>query len=90
MNEKSSTENPISNELEIAQFFHCSYCAKSVPPGESLQSFSQLSVGWTHVGLQVWCDRHNANVIHIDFQGQKHPGNLTPNLTPSNDLLELI
>lgn len=32
-----------------------------------------LRVSFTDVGLQVWCLRHNCNVIHIDFEGRKHP-----------------
>ena len=26
-----------------------------------------VEVGWTNQGFQVWCTRHNTNVIHIDF-----------------------
>jgi len=35
----------------------------------SLQSYSQLDVGFTDIGLQVWCRRHDGNVAHIDFEG---------------------
>lgn len=35
----------------------------------SLQSFPQLDVGFTDIGLQVWCRRHDGNVARIDFDG---------------------
>ena len=35
----------------------------------SLQSYSQLDVGFTDIGLQVWCRRHDGNVAHLDFEG---------------------
>ena len=39
--------------------------------GESHKSYSRFEVGWTKQGFQVWCTRHNTNVIHIDFDGQQ-------------------
>lgn len=33
------------------------------------------SIGWTPVGLQVWCNIHNRNVLHIDFSGLTLPAN---------------
>ena len=38
----------------------------------------QLEVGSTPIGIQVWCLRHDVNVIHVDFEGHKHPANLYP------------
>ena len=35
--------------------------------GESHKSYSRFEVGWTNQGFQVWCTRHNHNVMHIDF-----------------------
>jgi len=32
----------------------------------------RYDVAWTEWGLQVWCPEHDVNVIHIDFDGQKH------------------
>jgi hypothetical protein len=42
-----------------------------MPDGESPASWARLSVGFSKEGMQVWCERHNMNVIHIDFLGQK-------------------
>ncbi|HCP18661.1 MAG TPA: hypothetical protein DIT62_05275 [Alphaproteobacteria bacterium] len=51
----------------------CSKCESEYLAGQtdssSLQSYSQLDVGFTDIGLQVWCRRHNGNVAHIDFEG---------------------
>ncbi len=58
-------------EVEIHSYMHCAKCLKELPSGESPASFARLSVGWTRLGLQVWCNRHNLNVFNLDFQGQK-------------------
>lgn len=42
---------------EIVSFVHCRECVRS---GEK----SQLEVGMTPHGVQVWCRRHNLHVVH--------------------------
>jgi hypothetical protein len=64
---------PFDNSYQIKQFFHCGRCFKDKPAGVSPQAYARFEVGWTDVGLQVWCTRHNANVAHIDFEGHQHP-----------------
>ncbi len=39
---------------------------------KSLQSYSNLDVGYTDLGLQIWCRRHEVNVCHLKF-GDKQP-----------------
>jgi hypothetical protein len=56
-------------------YFHCIQCIDEKPATISPMDWSQTQVGWTALGLQVWCNRHNCNVVHIDFQGQQHPAN---------------
>ncbi len=51
---------------DIGAFIHCKKCLQ----GECNQ---RLEVGWTEQGLQVWCRRHDMNIIHIDFEGHRHP-----------------
>lgn len=68
---------PVSNENCIQGFLHCSMCLKEVPKGQSPAEYQKLAIGWTSVGLQVWCRRHDVNVMHIDFQGHQHPANQT-------------
>ncbi len=65
---------PVSGrEPEIKMFFHCAMCLEELPEGMSPQEYSITESGWTEKGFQVWCQRHNANIIHVDFEGQKHP-----------------
>ena len=65
----------------IETFLHCELCYRELKnakteedfsligavAGESQMSYSRFEVGWTNQGFQVWCTRHNTNVIHIDF-----------------------
>ncbi|MCE2516511.1 MAG: hypothetical protein J4F41_01480 [Alphaproteobacteria bacterium] len=51
----------------------CSKCYDEVASGQtdagSLQHYAALDVGFTDRGLQVWCRRHELNVVHVDFDG---------------------
>ena len=51
----------------------CSKCFEEMSKGysdaASLQDYALLDVGFTDQGLQVWCRRHELNVVHIDFDG---------------------
>jgi hypothetical protein len=67
----------IENTNEIKQFFHCAKCIGDKPSDVSPREWAQLEVGFTKRGLQVWCKRCECNVLHIDFEGQKHPANTT-------------
>lgn len=69
MNDINKPNNDPSYEIEM--FFHCKKCAQSIPNGMSPREYMSLEVGWTKKGLQVWCKRHEINVINLDFQGQK-------------------
>jgi hypothetical protein len=60
---------------EIAMFFHCGNCLKDIPVGQSPSEWSRLEAGFTKIGLQVRCKRCDANIVHIDFEGKKHPAN---------------
>ena len=57
----------------IVAFLHCKECLKELPDGVSPAEWSAHDIGWTEKGLQVWCRRHEANVLHVDFEGHKHP-----------------
>ena len=46
------------------------YCA-GLTDSKSLQHYTILDIGLTDIGLQVWCRRHNVNVVHVDFGGRK-------------------
>lgn len=63
-------DREISNTNEIQLYFHCRKCIK-----EKLSS--NIAVGWTELGIQVWCETHEINIIHIDFEGVKHRANIS-------------
>lgn len=75
-NQKEDRPIPCTNEIRT--FFHCANCAPFRPPGVSLREWAQLEVGFTTLGIQVWCKRCEKNVVHTDFEGQKHPANQFP------------
>ena len=58
----------ISNENEIGAFLHCATCIDNGHKGI-------YDVGYTEIGLQIWCTVCDTNVMHIDFEGQTHPAN---------------
>lgn len=64
---------PLSPDNQIRAFMHCSLCIAENPGDVSPAAFARLSVGWTPRGLQVWCERHGANVCNVDFEGATHP-----------------
>ena len=63
-----------TNQIQL--YLNCGMCAKELPPGESPQTYAHTQAGWTKHGIQVWCVRHDMNIIHIDFEGQQHPADL--------------
>jgi len=67
----------LDNTLGIKMYMHCGRCLSEKPSDQSPGEWARLNVGWTVEGLQVWCTRHDINVVHIDFEGQKHPANTT-------------
>lgn len=74
---EKSMPRDVPNTLEIVRYMHCALCLAELPAGESPASFARLSVGFTKLGVQVWCARHEANVMHVDFEGACHPANTT-------------
>lgn len=66
---------PIPTTNCIGLYFHCRLCMESLPKGMSPQQWCDNEVGYTELGLQVWCKRHQVNVIHVDFEGHKFPAN---------------
>lgn len=68
---KSKPKRKIPSANSIQAYMHCAQCLHERPNGTSPKDWCMLNVGWTALGLQVWCTRHNDNVVHIDFQGNK-------------------
>jgi hypothetical protein len=67
----------VENTREIVTFFGCARCVFEKPSEVAPRDWMRFEVGWTPRGLQVWCVRHDINVIHMDFEGHKHPANTT-------------
>ncbi len=67
------TDRVISSTNKITSFSHCGQCMDELPEDQSPREWAQLEVGFTDIGIQIWCKRHERNVMHVDFQGQKHP-----------------
>ena len=79
---KTRKSTPIPNTNEIVAFIHCGLCLKELQDivartgqAQSPRTYTRFEVGWTKLGLQVWCRRHEVNVLHMDFEGTKHPAN---------------
>ena len=53
----------------------CETCFKEYEtfqnPDIALRDYVKVDVGFTRIGIQVWCQHHNKNICHIDFEGNK-------------------
>lgn len=72
----------ISNKKEIKFFLHCKLCIQELNSLDdktklSPKEYSLTQTGYTKKGIQVWCNRHDCNIIHMDFEGVKHLANTT-------------
>jgi hypothetical protein len=60
-------------ERSIAEPVVCAKCADEVAAGDagavSIAEYQRLDVGFSPHGFQVWCRRHDVNVVHLDFDG---------------------
>ncbi|MBT8470697.1 MAG: hypothetical protein HKN10_18250 [Myxococcales bacterium] len=69
----------------------CSRCADEVAAGQagavSMQEYARLDVGFSPVGLQVWCRRHSVNVVHLDFGGHRLPADFRCIERPAPDAI---
>ncbi len=67
----------LSNKNCIDMYFHCGNCLQLKPEGVSPMEWARTQTGFTKEGLQVWCNRCDMNVVHIDFEEAQHPANTT-------------
>ena len=70
----------ISDDNKIESFLHCGLCInelKAMGGEQSPRDYANVSVGWNKEGLQVWCNRHDCNILHVDFEGVQHPASTT-------------
>ena len=84
---------PEMNEHQILQFIHCRKCVQDVLEGRTQlapRDYARLEVGWTIKGLQIWCNRCEVNVVHIDFEGHTHPADVTARVSASPQQAQLF
>lgn len=72
---RGSQVRAIDSEDVGLHYVHCGQCIEEMPISQSPKEWARLSVSFTEIGLQIWCVRHESNVMHIDFEGQRHPAN---------------
>ncbi len=65
----------------IQLYLHCRKCIEEITEGRaggenSPKEYQRIQAGWTKEGLQVWCTRHDLNIVHIDFEGTQHKADL--------------
>jgi hypothetical protein len=80
MPERKQVKTMIDNKNNIQAFLHCALCLAETPQDQSPKDYQRIQAGWTKEGLQIWCNRHECNIIHIDFEGHRHPALTTKDL----------
>lgn len=63
---------------------------EELPSDHSPESYAHINFGATEKGIQAWCVRHNCNIVHIDFEGHKHPANESCPRDPTEPHLMLV
>lgn len=74
MSKQRKQHKQLLREPSIIQWFSCGECLKEIEALKldvSPAEYANTQAGFTKQGLQVWCNRHNLSVVHIDFRGQK-------------------
>ena len=60
---------------QINEVIVCVKCSDEFMAGstdaKSLQEYSRIDAGFTDQGIQLWCNRHQINICHINFEGKK-------------------
>jgi hypothetical protein len=57
-------------QQEADEFYRCPDCMSECPEDVSPRDYSHVEAGFSQRGFQVWCLRHERNVIHITFNEQ--------------------
>ena len=59
----------IKNDIDM--YMNCPRCLDERPRDVTPAAWARLNVGVTKEGMQIWCVRHDINVMALDFLGQK-------------------
>ncbi len=73
MFERHPNDDRLSNANCIEGFAHCTSCFGQCPAGVTPREWARLEAGLTKRGMQIWCVRCEANLMHVDYEGQQHP-----------------
>ncbi len=80
----SKRDDGPENANRIVAYIHCAMCldewkdpANRASDDTTPAQWARLNAGWTKRGFQLWCVRHDVNVLHVDFEGAKHKANTT-------------
>jgi len=76
-------QRQIPTQNGITQLMHCPRCVKELGERKiplSPQQYAKVEFGFTSRGVQLWCVRHNLNIIHIDFGDQKLRANTSASI----------
>ena len=76
----NTDRSKIDQSHRIYQFIHCPQCVRELTEvlrqdrsvSMSPSDLQEIEVGFTDVGIQLWCKRHNHNIVHFDFGGVHH------------------
>ena len=58
-------------ENRIFSFYHCRKCLEEKGNYISARDYASFEFGATEKGFQLWCTRHEENVLALDLLGQK-------------------
>ncbi len=58
-------------ENKIFSFYHCKKCLEEKGNYISARDYASFEFGATEKGFQLWCKRHEKNVLALDLLGQK-------------------
>ena len=62
-------EVDINMALQISTFYYCAKCLTECPPDITPRDWARTQTGFTASGnIQVWCNRHNVNVVLLTFR----------------------
>lgn len=58
---KTKTKTKFTPQSQIVDYVYCDICDN--------RDISRLSVGFTVLGIQIWCATCNKNVLHVELHG---------------------
>jgi hypothetical protein len=60
----------IKTENRIISYIHCKKCIDEIKKDRiqiSPSDYQMITAGFTSTGLQIWCNRHNCNVMNFNL-----------------------